>query len=184
MTNLKPPAQHPPDAINSDADRVFWSMFRVLAIVMMVSLSAACEPLDRRPGTWLSGEVAATPADWAFTDDHQEIFVETSTWYGVPHSVTTVVATVDDQLYVPSIYAEAAPFPGSKRWNKNIASDPHVRVKIGELLYELEAHPVTDDAEFQRGFQALAGKYGFWKQGLQDPQTRPPFVIIRLDPRR
>ena len=157
---------------------------RVLWMIVVVALCGACEPVDRRPGAWLSGEVAPIPDSWGFTDDHQEIFVETATWYGVPHSVTTVVAAADGALYVPSIYDEAAEFPGTKRWNKNIASDPAVRLKIGDAIYELEAHPVSDADEFRRGFEALAGKYDFWRQGLEDPARRPPFVIIRMHPRR
>ncbi|MDH3641847.1 MAG: hypothetical protein OES38_07105 [Gammaproteobacteria bacterium] len=152
-------------------------------LLLSLGLCAACEPVDRRPGTWLSGELAATPASWDFTEDHQEIFVETTTWYGVPHSVTTVVAARGDTLYVPSIYDQPADFPGSKRWNKNIASDPAVRLKIGDSIYELRARPVTDEGEFQNGFAALAGKYDFWKQGLEDPERRPPFVIIAMEPR-
>jgi oligopeptidase A len=155
----------------------------VLMALVALGLLGACAPSDRRPGAWLSGEVAPTPASWDFTDDHQEIFVETATWYGIPHSVTTVVAVADGRLYVPSIYREPAEFPGTKFWNKNIARDPEVRLQIGGFIYELTARPVTDDLEFQRAFEALAGKYGFWKQSLQDPDSRPPFVIISMDPR-
>ncbi len=157
--------------------------FKSLLMLIAVALCGACDPLDRRPGAWLSGEVAPTPESWAFTDEYQEVFVETATWYGIPHSVTTVVAVADGRLYVPSIYEQPAEFPGTKFWNKNIARNPDVRLKIGDAIYELQAHPVTDDAEFQRGFEALADKYGFWKKGLQDRESRPTFVIIRMDPR-
>ncbi len=156
---------------------------KLFIIAAVLLLGAACEPKDRRPGTWLSGEVAAVPGDWSFTDAHPEIFVETRTWYGVPHSVTTVAAVADGVLYVPSIYDEDVPFPGTKRWNKNVASDPRVRVKIGSAVYELEAHPVTDDVEFRAAFRALADKYPFWERGWQNPAGRPPFVILRLSPR-
>ena len=155
----------------------------MVVVFVLLGLCAACEPVDRRPGTWLSGEVVPTPERWAFTDDHQEIFVETATWYGVPHSVTTVVAARGSILYVPSIYEETAEFPGSKRWNKNIVSDPDVRLKIGESIYQLRARPVSDDDEFQRGYRALADKYDFWKQGLENPERRPPFVIIAMEAR-
>jgi oligopeptidase A len=156
---------------------------RFLVIMTAVGLCAGCDPADRRPGTWLTAETVQTPQSWEFTEDHQEIFVETATWYGIPHSVTTVVAQADGRLYVPSIYEATAEFPGSKFWNENIASDPEVRLQIGDAIYEMVAHPVTDDREFQLGFEALAKKYGFWKQALQDADSRPPFVIIRMDPR-
>ena len=157
--------------------------FRFLLPLALVVAAAACEPVDRRPGTWLSGDVAAVPDDWSFTDAHMEIYVETSPWWGVPHSVTTVVAARDGKLYVPSIYAEDVAFPGTKRWNKIIASDPEVRLKIGEQIFELTAVPVLEEAEYQVGFEALAAKYPFWRTALNDETKRPHFAIIRMDPR-
>ena len=56
--------------------------------------------------------------DWSFSDDAQEIFVETRTWYGVSHSVTVVCATHDGALYVPSLYREGGDFPDPKFWNR------------------------------------------------------------------
>ncbi len=75
--------------------------------VLMATCLLACEPSDRRPGTWLSGDVVAQPvSDWSFTADAMEVYVETRTWYGVPHSVTTACATTGDTLYIPSVYVE------------------------------------------------------------------------------
>ncbi len=51
------------------------------------------EPRDRSPGLWLKGELVTTPVtDWSFTDQFEEINVETRTWYFIPHSVTTYCA--------------------------------------------------------------------------------------------
>ena len=109
----------------------------------VILLLAGCEPKDRRPGLWLSGElVEETPTDWSFIKDHPEIFVETSPWYGIPFSVTTVIGTRNGRLYVPSIYSEEAAFPGTKYWNSVIADNPEVRLKIGDKLYEMRATPV------------------------------------------
>jgi hypothetical protein len=149
----------------------------------MLLLLLGCEPQDRRPGLWLSGQVAPIPEDWGFANEYPEIFVETRTWYGIPHSVTTVVATTNGKLYVPSIYDEAIEFPGTKFWNENIAADPDVRLKIGDKIYELRAHLVEDADEYRVGFRALAAKYPFWQQALEDETKRPPFVVIRMDPR-
>jgi hypothetical protein len=154
-----------------------------LVLVLAALLLVGCEPQDRRPGLWLSGEVAPTPSDWTFSNEQMEIFVETRPWYGIRHSVTTVVATSNGKLFVPSIYSEPAEFPGDKYWNSTIASDPNVRLKIGEKIYELRAQHVEDPEEFMVGFQALADKYPFWQQVLEDEAKRPPFVVIRMDPR-
>src|SRR5262245_57816669 len=72
--------------------------------ILLVALGG-CDPHERRAGTWLTGNVVTTPvSDWSFVNDHDEIFVETNTWYFVPHSVTTTAVTSDGTLYVPSLY--------------------------------------------------------------------------------
>jgi len=157
-------------------------MFRCVAIGTLLLL-VACEPQDRRPGLWLSGETAVAPADWSFVNDTQEVFLETHPWYGIAHSVTVVVAEADGKVFVPSIYDEDLPFPGTKRWNATIAADPNVRLKVGDAIYEMTARLAADDEEHQQGFAALAAKYGFWQELLGDESKRPPFVIIRLEAR-
>ncbi len=95
---------------------------KLITIMMAVFLLAACEPQDRTPGMWLSGERVETKVtDWSFSDEFNEIFVQTNPWYGIPFSVTVVVASTGNKVYVPSIYAEPADFPGSKYWNNVIA---------------------------------------------------------------
>jgi hypothetical protein len=153
-------------------------------LIPALLLLAACEPRDRRPGLWLSGEmVEEMPSDWSFIADHPEIFVETRPWYGVPFSVTTVIGTRNGKLYVPSIYSEEAAFPGTKYWNSVIADNPDVRLKIGDRLYPMRATPVQDLAEFRQGAGALADKYDSWARWVEDESTAPPFAIIRMDPR-
>ena len=86
---------------------------QILLVSALLTGSAGCEPKDRCPGLWLSGEVSALPEDLSFIADHPEIFVETRPWYGIPFSVTTVIGTRNGRLYVPSIYDEELPFPGT-----------------------------------------------------------------------
>ncbi len=162
-------------------------MNRILALpalLVLTLLLSACEPKDRRPGTWLYGEVVDTlPTDWSFIADHAEIYVETRPWYGIPFSVTTVIGTRDGKLYVPSIYAEEAAFPGTKYWNSVIEDNPEVRLKIGDKIYEMQATWVRDLAEYRQGAGALADKYDSWANWLANEDEAPYFVIIRMDPR-
>jgi hypothetical protein len=108
------------------------------ALVSLIGLTllaiSGCDPKGRRAGTWLTGTVVTTPVnDWTFTDDHDEIFVETNTWYFVPHSVTTTVVTSDGVVRAV-LYQNGGEFPSERIWNKNVARDPNVRLKIGEHL--------------------------------------------------
>ena len=152
-----------------------------LALLMTFVLIAACEPQDRTPGMWLSGELVETPVgDWSFTEDYTEIFVQTQPWYGIAFSVTTVIATVDGNIYVPSIYETEAEFPGSKYWNRVIQDNPEVILKIGNQLYPGWARLVTSDAEFERALEALAMKYDFWRSVKDNPEKRPAFVLISM----
>lgn len=154
-----------------------------LLAVLVIGL-AGCEPQDRRPGLWLSGEEVEGPVeDWSFSDEHPEIFVETRTWYGIPHSVTTVCAVHDGTLYVPSLFREGS-YPDGKYWTSNVARDPRVRVKIGDRLYERKAVLVTDAEEREKVLAAFARKYPFWRQLRATPAAdRPELVFFRMEPR-
>jgi hypothetical protein len=157
---------------------------KVLFAVAMTAL-VACEPHDRRPGQWLHGEVVTQPvSDWSFSNDIDEIFVETATWYLVPHSVTTTVVTSDGTLYVPSLYYEGGEFPNERFWNRNIARDPNVRLEIGDKVYPRTAALVTDPTERTRVLAAFAAKYDRWREMLKngDPE-KPKIVLLRMDPR-
>ena len=83
-----------------------------ISLMFLISLSA-CEPQDRRLGFWLSGEVVEDPIDdWSFADAYRQIFVETRTWYGIPHSVTTTCV----RLWVRPARRESAKVSSPSRW--------------------------------------------------------------------
>ncbi len=162
-------------------------------LLLSLILLASCEPKDRRPGFWLSGELVDTPVTvWSFTDEIPEIFVETRTWYGIPHSVTTVCVALNGILYVPSVYFEGGEFPDARFWNRNVVRDPRVRLKIGERIFEREAVLVEDPAEWREVLDAfgrkswggVAGFAAFWKDLAEKPESaRPKIVFVRMDPR-
>jgi len=154
------------------------------ALVAASVLAVACSPHDRRPGTWLSGELVRDPVDdWSFTDEAQEIFIETRTWYGIPHSVTTVCASDGGTLYVPSVYFEGGEFPEARFWNRNVVRDPRVRLQIDDRLYERRAVLVEDAAEREKALQAFARKYPFWQELAAKPESeRPKVYFLRMDP--
>lgn len=159
------------------------SVLAALALTVFWLGAIGVEPKDRRPGTRLAGEVRPLPDNWQFSDAVQEVHVETHPWWGIPYSVTVVLGRDGNVLYSPSIYDAPAEFPGSKFWNKIIAQNPNVRLRIGDALYELDIKHVADPEEHDVGLAALARKYPFWQTALDDPSKRPPFVILRFEPR-
>jgi hypothetical protein len=155
-----------------------------VSLLAASALAVACSPHDRRPGTWLSGELVQDPvADWSFTDEAEEIFIETRTWYGIPHSVTTVCASDGATLYVPSVYFEGGEFPEARFWNRNVVRDSRVRLQIDDRLYERRAVLVEDAAERERALAAFARKYPFWQELAAKPESeRPRVFFLRMDP--
>ncbi len=152
-----------------------------LALVTFVALATGCQPSDGRPGVWLSGEVEAGPVrDWSFSDAEEEIFVETRTWYGIPHSVTIWGARHGGVFYLPSLYFGEEEYPDARYWNRNVARDPRVRVKIGQRLFEGSATLVTDESEWNRAMQAFAQKYSTFEEMRQKPGAR--WILLRFEP--
>ena len=114
-----------------------------LAIAIIVAYVFAVlipvDPVEQRPGTSLSGNVVPeTDVDWSFLPSRTQIYVQTSTWYGIPHSVTTTSFVDGGVLYVPCARCDG------KRWPKNVATNPNVLVKVGDSLYPRSAELVTD----------------------------------------
>lgn len=131
---------------------------RFLYSILLVSASAllvACQPEDRRPGQWLSGEPKAYPEDWTFAHAHPEIALEVSTPYLIPHSITIWCATLDGNLYV------AAGRPETKTWPGWVDADPDVRIRVEDGVYEARLEPLEDEALIQQVMALQAEKYGF-----------------------
>jgi hypothetical protein len=100
----------------------------------------------RVPGLWLKGNPVTTPVtDWSFTDQIPTIKVQTRDLFGLPHSIATYCVAYNGQLYLTSVYAPGLPpYPHGRHWNENVARDPHVRIKIGDNLYDRTLVYVTD----------------------------------------
>ncbi len=144
--------------------------------IVLCLLLACVDPADRRPGTWLSGEVVEGPvADWSFSDEHPEIFVQVSTPYLIPHSVTIACATLDGMLVV------GAREPDSKRWPSYVDDDPDVRLKIGDSVYDQRLEPIEDPGTVEAVVRAYAAKYG---RPVPPPDQRPAIRYWKVVERR
>jgi len=114
----------------------------------------------RVPGLWLRGEPVTTPvADWSFTDKFQTVKVQTRDHFMLPHSITTYCVSYNGELYLTSVYRAGLVYPHGRHWNENVARDPHVRIKIGDQLFDRTLVYVTDPAERAAVIQLKAKKY-------------------------
>ena len=132
-----------------------------LVLLLVVARITGLEPTAAgRPGLWLKGELITTPAsDWSFTDKVQNIQIQTNTWYLLPHSVTIDCVSYRGRLYLFSFYAAGLTYPHGRSWNEDVARDPHVRIKIGDQLYDRTLSYVTDSAERAGVIAAKRKKY-------------------------
>ena len=146
--------------------KVAGAIVACLILLLFVLRITGFGPHGRTPGLWLSGNiVTASVTDWSFTDKFPTLEIQTRTWYGIPHSVTTTCTAYQGQLYVGSIYAAGLQYPHGRSWNENVARDPHVRIKIGNNLYDGTLDHITDPAVLSAVLQAETTKY----RGLRVP---------------
>jgi len=125
-----------------------------LAVLAVALVWAGCTPKDERSGTWLSGELVEDHIDdWSFSDDVEEIFIETHPWYGIAHSTTIWCVTLRGALYIGS-YGEE-----KKAWEKNVARNPEARLSIAAKLYEVTVAPESDAELIESLDRAYAAKY-------------------------
>jgi len=155
---------------------------RSLVLFALGVLAAGCEPKDVRPGFWLAGEDVASPVDdWQFTDQIDEIFIETRSWYGIPHSTTIWCVHVANELYIGS-YGEE-----KKYWEINILRDNRARVRIRGKIYDVTVTGLDDatlrhvvDMAYQRKYdmaQTFGNEIPTWsfyrveQDGNEEPST-------------
>jgi hypothetical protein len=136
------------------------ALLACLVLALVALRIVGLDPRERRPGLWLTGELVTQPVtDWSFADKDPTIFVQTRSWYGLPHSVTTTATAYNGQLYLTSVYRPGAQFPRDRLWNRNIMRDPRVRLKIGDQVFDRTVALVADFAEKDAVLEAKAKKY-------------------------
>ena len=127
-----------------------------LILILIVLRITGFGPHARTPGLWLKGNVVATPVtDWSFTDKIPVVQLQTEAWYMLPHSVNINCLNYNSQLYLVSVY----PAGTAHTWNDNVMRDRHVRLKIGDDIYDRTVSLVTDPAEQEGVLQARHNKY-------------------------
>ena len=120
-------------------------------LIVPVALVVACGPILVLPGGALEGMVAEAPDDWSFTDEVSTVQLETRP--SDPYSVNIWVIALESGLYVHA---------GANRstWVENLEAVPKARLRVGDLIYELEASRVETQVEFDRFSDAYEKKCG------------------------
>ena len=127
-----------------------------LALLLVVLRITGLNPQGNIPGLWLTGDLVTTPVtDWSFLDKVPNIKIQTQSLFLLPHSVTINCLAYNGQFYVSS----TRPAGERRSWDENVMRDPHVRIKIGDKLYDRTLVLVTDPAEKDAVVQVREKKY-------------------------
>jgi hypothetical protein len=127
-------------------------MIRALVVTLALTLLAGCsEPFIVFAGGKLSGDEATPPDNWAQLAAEETFQLETRP--ADPYSVNIWAVGIGADVYIGT-------GPDGTRWSEHLAADPRVRLRVGETLYSLVAHPVTAPEERRDVAVAYAEKYG------------------------
>ena len=106
---------------------------------------------------------ATTVTDWDFTNQFGEIFVQTNTTYGIPHSVTAWCAEYDGDFYLFSSYRGGGQFPRYESLEPECSARPRVRLKIGDRLFDRTLRHIDNESIRTPVYQAFVDKYPDWR---------------------
>jgi hypothetical protein len=123
-----------------------------LPALLLAALIAGCGgPFLVLPGGKLEGTVIAAPEDWSVLREVKTVQLETRP--DAPYSVNIWAVGMGSRVYVHA---------GANRstWVEHMEADPSVRLRVEDLIYELEATRVESQDEFDRFSDAYEKKYG------------------------
>jgi len=126
-------------------------MRKALLVLASATLAAACSvPMGPIAGGELEGTPTPWPEDWLFTDDIENVLLETNP--DDPYSVTVWMVVDNNQPYVAAASTDS-------RWARNMRENPNVVLSVEGMLYEAAASSVTTRDEIDRVIDAYLVKY-------------------------
>ncbi|MEM7218750.1 MAG: hypothetical protein AAF515_10315 [Pseudomonadota bacterium] len=157
-----------------------WLVGLLVAVAVLIALvfggaRFADGPLALVPGGPLqSGELRATPADWSFAADVEEIEFES----GGRSRTVWIVADGGDG-FIPA----SALFPPMKTWHKEALTEPAAMVRIDGVRYPINLRRIQPDSpRFGVVLQRLQAKYTL-PPGSEDVDPAEAVWVFALDAR-
>lgn len=109
-----------------------------------IACLSACGPV---PGGTLSGVSTRAPEDWSELLDGERTLCEIESRPADPHSIQLDCFLHRDQLHVQSHRWAFASWWPVESWAAIWIQEPEVRVRIGQLVFEMEALHISDPVE-------------------------------------
>ena len=134
-------------------------MHKAVALAIVTAMLCACSgPIGPVAGGKLEGASTPWPTDWAFTDEHENVLLETNPFD--PYSVTMWGISLDQDFFIAASDPKA-------RWATHIAQDSRIVLSVAGQLYSGRADLVVDATTLKR----IGARYGT-KYGLDEEQTQ------------
>jgi hypothetical protein len=140
---------------------------RLPALCVALAWIGCNGPFLLLPGGKLSGEVAPTPADWSFAGNEGTAQLETRP--EEPYSVNIAYTVIDGALYINAGGTQT-------RWVRNLTTDPRVRLRLGDALYDARAERVHDLATLDAFGEAWTSQSFF----RRDPRKLEEVWLYRV----
>lgn len=122
-------------------------------------LMAGCSgPLGPIAGGTLKGSNAEVPVNWDSVAAQEHVQLETIN-RGKPRSVLIWVGGVDHKLYIATSLISGSSDPGERTWVKNVTDNPHIRLRVQDQIYQLQAVREVDPVRLEAARSAMMLKY-------------------------
>lgn len=152
----------------------------MLAACLMTFVACEKNPSGGTRGYKLEGiPMSETVTGWEFVDTIQEIFIEVTPWYGIPHSVTIWCVALGDDLYIGT-HNIGTP-PEERAWVKNVMANGTAKLGIAGKVYTVVVLPVTDEELTARVDAAYREKYDFRKT-FGDRESKWRYFLVKQSP--
>lgn len=129
------------------------------AVIVATCLYGCGNPMGPIPGGALQGEEADWPLDWSFTDDIENVLLETGA--DDPYSVTVWGVYEGPHFYVAAADKDS-------NWAQNILAQPFIKLSIANKLYAGRAIQVLDNDEARRILLLYISKYDIGPEDQQE----------------
>jgi hypothetical protein len=145
-----------------------WTAFVLGAFVLMIGVAYGGMRLSDGPveffpwftisigGPFRSGEVVASPENWDFLKEREEMEIQT---YNPNTSRTLWVPVVDGKLYIVSGYMNSTIGRLWKQWPTYIEQDNRILIRVDDNIYEQRLNRITEGPIAAAVMSEVARKY-------------------------
>jgi len=108
-------------------------------------------------GPFRRGELLASPDDWTFLKDREEIEMET---LNLGTSKTIWISVVDGRMFIASGRRNTWIGQLWKQWPQRVHEDDRIILRVDDSLYEQRLKPITEGPDVIKAMTESARKYG------------------------